>query len=62
MRLRFLPLFAVMAALPAPAFALDLLAVIKLAEQNDPNLAAVRATRQAAELGTSITRAGLLPR
>ena len=66
MRLRLLPatLLALVIGLglPAPARAIDLLEALQLAERNDPNLAAVRATRAAAAEGTSISRADLLPR
>ncbi len=62
MRLRFLPLAAALMALSAPSYALDLLGALHLAEEHDPNLAAVRANRMAASQGTTIARAGLLPR
>lgn len=62
MRLRYLPLAFVLLGLPAPAFSLDLLGALHLAEQHDPNLAAVRASRLAAGQGTLISRAALLPR
>lgn len=39
----------------------DLLQTLQLASANDPNLAAVRASRAAADQGTTIARAGLLP-
>lgn len=41
---------------------LDLLDTLRLADQFDPNLAAVRATQAAAAQGTNISRAALLPR
>jgi len=50
-------------ALPllAQAETLDLLATLRLADQHDPNLAAVRANARAAEQGPTIARASLLP-
>lgn len=62
MRLRYLTMAVALFGLSAPAFALDLLGALRLAEQHDPNLAAVRATRLAAGQGTLISRAALLPR
>lgn len=52
---------SLLAALPAHADSLDLLATLRLADQNDPNLAAVRASARAAAQGPHIARAGLLP-
>lgn len=62
MRLRYLTLAVALSGLSAPAFSMDLLAALHLAEENDPNLAAVRANRLAAGQGTLISRAALLPR
>lgn len=45
----------------AQAETLDLLATLRLADQHDPNLAAVRANARAAEQGPAIARASLLP-
>jgi len=45
----------------AQAESLDLLATLRLANQHDPNLAAVRASARAAEQGPVIARASLLP-
>lgn len=49
------------ATIALPAHALDLLGAIRLAEVNDPNLAAVRAQRLAAGQSTIIARSALLP-
>ncbi len=52
-------------AVATPALAetrLDLLDTLRLADQFDPNLVAVRANQAAAEQGTIISRSGLLPR
>lgn len=46
---------------PAAPEVTDLLQTLHLASANDPNVAAVRASRAAAEQGTVIARAGLLP-
>lgn len=64
MPLRCLPLAAALLCLAplASAETLDLLGALRLADQHDPNLAAVRANQKAAELGTDISRAALLPR
>lgn len=40
---------------------LDLLAALHLASDNDPNVAAVRAQRQAASAASTIGRSALLP-
>lgn len=52
---------ALLLPLMAQAETLDLLATLRLADQHDPNLAAVRANERAAELGPTIARASLLP-
>ncbi|MDO9621926.1 MAG: TolC family protein, partial [Moraxellaceae bacterium] len=62
MRLTLLSM-ALTVALPTYADTrLDLLDTLRLADQFDPNLAAVRATQAAAAQGTNISRAALLPR
>lgn len=65
MRLRHITSTAlVLSLLAAPlahAETLDLLATLRLADQNDPNLAAVRASARAAAQGPTIARASLLP-
>lgn len=65
MRLRHLTTTAlalsVFAAPYVQANTLDLLATLRLADQNDPNLAAIRANARAAEQGPAIARASLLP-
>ena len=62
MRLTLLSM-ALTVALPTYADTrLDLLDTLRLADQFDPNLAAVRATQAAAEQGTTISRSALLPR
>ncbi|MDZ4296833.1 MAG: TolC family outer membrane protein [Moraxellaceae bacterium] len=63
---RLTPLIlALVAATPAVVLAdtrLDLLDTLRLADQFDPNLAAVRANQAAAAQGTTISRSALLPR
>ena len=65
MRLRYLTTTALALTLftvpYAQANTLDLLATLRLADQNDPNLAAIRASARAAEQGPAIARASLLP-
>lgn len=53
--------FGLLFPLLAQAETLDLLATLRLADQHDPNLAAVRANARAAEQGPTIARASLLP-
>ena len=66
MRLPSLTVSALAFSLLCPVFAqaemLDLLATLHLADQNDPNLAAVRANARAAQQGPIIARSALLPR
>ncbi|AXI01739.1 TolC family outer membrane protein [Aquirhabdus parva] len=60
LNLRLLPLTTVM-VLTTSVHAMDLLETLHLANQNDPNFAAVQASRGLAEQTTAIARSSLLP-